>query len=412
MAASAMYEDLGIAACREKSSLVDLAALSVKSSLQGMPPDAPPLSSRRRPRPPTLVHGAAAPCDLPMMPRPPLAPMPTTGASPRPSSVPRLGSNGTRASAASGAAPVSKTAAAEAAADAEILRMRFSMGELQAKCDRQAKEIADLRQQQAVRGHPVGAQAAKVVTPPPSRGQAQASREDRESLDQGYSSVLTPSAIADIRPVKTQCDQACQTEERLFIEQLDLTHREAAQKGKELRKVQETVRLLRMELQQEKVMSDQYRGQVDGLEKQLQDAMSKQHRAEGERTLVEWRLRNAEGTGRLSRSCTPQPSSSRGLMKAWGEPGRMASEDEELVPSRELPEDLDDQCRGKPPSDEATLVVQGNRGAASHPRRGPIEDESGSEDIESDEEQSVALSDGSDDITVFHPPPSRGGICR
>jgi len=161
------------------------------------------------------------------------------------------------------------------------------------------------------------------------------------------------------------------------VEQLDFIHREAANKGKEVRKLQETVRLLRAELQQEKLVSEQYRGQVEGLEKQLQDAMQKQHRAEGEKSLVEWRLKNAEGAGRSSRSCTPQrgctpqPASSWNLMNAWAEPGR-TSDDEE-------------------PKTSGGLL--------------------GQDGTESDED-SAAQSDESGDFEVFHPPPSRGGVRR
>jgi len=184
-----------------------------------------------------------------------------------------------------------------------------------------------------------------------------------------------------------QCEQECQTDERVFTEQIDFIHRDAAQKGKECRKLQETIRLLRAELQQEKLVSEQFREQVEGLEKQLQDAMRKQHRAEGERSLVEWRLRNAEGAGgRMSRSCTPQPGSSRSLMKAWAEPGRTQDDGEPIAPSN------DDPHR-----------ALGSSGSARSPCQGAREDDSESA------EDSAAESEGSEDMEVFHPPPSRHG---
>lgn len=369
MASSAMYEDLGIAAPSTKPSLAELATLSVKSSLQGAP-DAPPMSSRRRPRPPTLVRGVA-PADLPMTPRPPLAPLPP-GASPRPSSVPRLGSAGERANLVC-SAPMSKSAAAADAADAEMLRMRFAMAELQGKCDRQSQEMARLRQQVNV------GDAADIRVAEMPRDVGKSEIAGVRSTSPSTFSVATPRAGAAVGISAARCEQECQTDEQVFDAQVDFIHREAALKGKELRKLQETVRLLRAELKQEKLVSEQYRDQVEGLETQLQSAMVKQHRAEGERSLVEWRLRNAEGAGRpstqggrLSRGCTPQPASSQNRMNAWTEPGRM----------------LDDGDR----------MASGGR-----------EEHDGTESESAAENNSVD-SDGSEDIEVFHPPPSRHGL--
>jgi hypothetical protein len=294
---------------------------------------------------------------------------------------------------------MSKAAVAEAASDAEILRIRFAMGELQAKCDRQVQEIATLRAQ----ANESGQHAANQTTDGNIPLESHAARP----------------VVSDVRPAKTQCVQACQTEERMFVEQLDLVHREAAQKGKELRKTQETVRLLRMELQQEKVMSDQFRGQVDGLERQLQDAMQKQHRAEGERTLVEWRLRNAEGAGpgrpgtsRASRSSTPQPSASRNLIKAWAEPGKISSDDGEPMASGNMSEALGSPFNERPSSEKSQRIVQDSPRRQPQLSRGMMGEESGEESVESDGEGSVAASDGSEDMEVFHPPPSRGGLRR
>lgn len=363
---SAMYEDLGIAAACEKSSLADLGAFRMKSSpreslkcsprepLNQCAPDGPPLSARRRPRPPTLVRATAPPSELPITPRPPLVPLPPA-AGPRPSSLPRLGSAGARPNGLS-AAPRSRVAEAEAGADAEMLRMRFSIGELQAMCDRQAKEIAHLRQQ-------VSASDAQYDRSVASLEIARA--------------VPAVAAASSPRVPAASSEQACQTEEHVFNQQIDNIHKEAALKGKEVRKLQETVKLLRAELQQEKLVSEQFREQVDGLDTQLKGAMLKQHQAESELSLGNWRLRNAEGAGRMSsmsRSCTPSMAASQRLIKAWAEPGRTGDDSQPM------------------------------------PSGGPMDDE----DSESDAgpEEAALESDGSEEIEVYHPPPSRGGLRR
>lgn len=280
---------------------------------------------------------------------------------------------------------MTKVAAAEAAADAEMLRMRFAIGELQAKCDRQEKELAAFRQQ--------GADASAVVTSNTTKAQV---FRDLMSSSMGVPIQGAPSAPRD---------RANQNGDGVMAQELDLIHREAAQKSKDLRKLQETLAMVRAELNQEKMVSDQYREQVENLEMQLKNAMQKQHRAEGERTVVEWRLRNAEGAGRLSRSCTPQPGASRSLIKAWAEPGKI-SEDGEIIASEsgDFSGAFDDQAAARPASRGSALV---GHGSAGHSRQ--LGGMMGDEDSESDKEESAVESDGSEDLEVFHPPPSRQG---
>eukprot|EP00929_Paragymnodinium_shiwhaense_P056789 TRINITY_DN28436_c0_g1_i1.p1 TRINITY_DN28436_c0_g1~~TRINITY_DN28436_c0_g1_i1.p1 ORF type:complete len:470 (-),score=69.88 TRINITY_DN28436_c0_g1_i1:205-1614(-) len=129
--------------------------------------------------------------------------------------------------------------------------------------------------------------------------------------------------------------------------QLDAMHKEAGVRSREQRRMQETVQTLRDELEQEKSLAEQYKEQMAAMEVQLQDAVQKQLKAEDERTLLEFRLRSAEGVqggfmGRPSsrahnthsRSCTPcltapgGPGSGPGaghVMKAWGEVERGAA---------------------------------------------------------------------------------------
>jgi hypothetical protein len=277
---------------------------------------------------------------------------------------------------------MSKMAATEAAAEAETLRMRFAIGELQQRCERQEQELVQLRQHVKA-GEPADALSGEYT--------------GRDSVTKSQEPFARPSLVAftpanaelaprvvhreQEAPTVVHREQECQTDEREFIEQLDLVHREAAQKGKELRKMMETVRLLREELHQEKVVAEQYRGQVEGLEKQLADAMGKQHRAESERSLAEWHLqRKDSGNGRLSRSCTPQPGMSRSLIKAWAEPAAGGN---------------------------SMLSAQAGPGQ-------PVETtgQDSDDDESAGEDEASVSSEGSEDIEVFHPPPSRGGVRR
>lgn len=215
--------------------------------------------------------------------------------------------------------------------------------------------------------------------------------------------------------------QACQTEERAFTEQLDAVHREAAQKGRELRRVQETVRTLRAELEQEKIMGQQYRGEVEDLEAQLSRSLQKEQHADRERALAEWRLRNAEAapglgqsgrpstSSRLSRSCTPQPGAAR-VMKAWAESGS----------GRNTPRCQETATAGNAMQDSG-LMVQSSPSTARPPvpmestQRGSVDSigvsDSEDEDDEAAVEESVS-SNGDEDLLVFHPPPSRAGMAR
>merc|ERR1740117_1136671 len=218
------------------------------------------MSARRRPRPTGMMRGATPPTECPIAPRPPPGPMPP-GATPRPTSVPRLGSLSARGS-SERPPPMTKVASAEAAADAELLRMRFSIGELQAKCDRQEKELAAFRQQ--------GADAGAVVTSNTTKAQV-------------FRGLMSSSMGVPIQGAPAAArDRANQNGDGVMAQELDLIHCEAAQKSKDLRKLQETLTMVRAELNQEKMVSNQYREQVDGLEMQLRNAMQKQHRAEGE----------------------------------------------------------------------------------------------------------------------------------
>lgn len=101
--------------------------------------------------------------------------------------------------------------------------------------------------------------------------------QQRCSLQQKELDVLrrpnqVPSTHAEVQteacggPIKRADSASFEQVER---QELDALHREVGEKSRELRKTQDTVRLLRSELQQQQQVSEQYRSQVDMLEEQL-----------------------------------------------------------------------------------------------------------------------------------------------
>lgn len=64
--------------------------------------------------------------------------------------------------------------------------------------------------------------------------------------------------------------------------QLAEIHAEAGEKSRELRRVQEAMRLVQRELQEQRSVADQYRNQVEVLEEQLGSALMKRRRQVGE----------------------------------------------------------------------------------------------------------------------------------
>merc|ERR1712137_452812 len=86
----------------------------------------------------------------------------------------------------------------------------------------------------------------------------------------------------------------------------DALQEEVARKSHELRLTNDSVAAFRAELDQERTVVEQYRRQVELLEKQLRDVSYRQQQAEGERALADWHMRSAEAqVGRWSRGCTP-----------------------------------------------------------------------------------------------------------
>mmetsp|Transcript_73852 Transcript_73852/g.130469 ORF Transcript_73852/g.130469 Transcript_73852/m.130469 type:complete len:270 (+) Transcript_73852:35-844(+) len=130
---------------------------------------------------------------------------------------------------------------APAATEEELNRLRGLVAELTARCDQQREDL----------------EALQVLQPskPSMR-----TTEVQTALPAG--SISTSSST----------DAGAHEEATLAEEQrgqLDRLHREVGDKTRELRRSQDTVRLLRSELKQQQQVSEQYQAQADMLEEQL-----------------------------------------------------------------------------------------------------------------------------------------------
>eukprot|EP00930_Biecheleria_cincta_P076904 TRINITY_DN64137_c0_g1_i1.p1 TRINITY_DN64137_c0_g1~~TRINITY_DN64137_c0_g1_i1.p1 ORF type:complete len:304 (+),score=93.97 TRINITY_DN64137_c0_g1_i1:123-1034(+) len=136
-----------------------------------------------------------------------------------------------------------------AAAEEELARLRGLVAELTARCERQGAELEAARKRES--SSPSQPAAVEVV-----HAEAQTEPAEEPSSSPATTGVaVTPAAAA-----LSDCE---------VTRQLDLLHREVGDKSRELRRAQDTVRLLRSELQQQRQVSEQFQAQTEMLEEQL-----------------------------------------------------------------------------------------------------------------------------------------------
>jgi len=367
----------------------------------------PPVVGKRRPRPPNLSRSNPCP-PAPNTPRPPVPPQPQAGMAAstlRPLSVGELGTGGAdewRQPALLGGLGAAAVAAAGAEADAA--RLRSIVLDLQARCERQAQELMELK-------HPGKSDLFA------GEGSLELRRRLKEPALTRTVRSLPPREHPSSRQEGTSTETiGCQTDERVFAEQLDAVHREAAQRGKEIRRLQETVRTLRDELKQEKTLADQYRMQVELLEEQLRGAMQKQQEAEGERALAEWRARDAEGAGpggRASRASTPRLFAPRVKTNAWAEAGAISRGQIRGSQDGGPGEVGDGRTRSASAlsSHSSRPVAQAEPGQCQRGGRlvGPAASRLLLDGEEEDPLSSEEEEEDSEELAVFHPPPVGAG---
>lgn len=139
-----------------------------------------------------------------------------------------------------------------------MLRLRSENGQLLARIERQGRELEELRRR-------AGAPSSAASGVPCSNGGG--AEDSEESIDR--------------------------LRERQLGDQLDETHRDLGEKVRELRKAHELIRALQADLRQQTQTAEQYRLELEQAEAQMRDSMLKQKAAEDERSLAEWRLRDA-----------------------------------------------------------------------------------------------------------------------
>lgn len=182
--------------------------------------------------------------------------------------------------------------------------------ELTARCEQQASELLELRkrvreledQEQArscsSRGSCIGAK-----TPGPS-----SERSAQTDISMSESSDVARSLLPEFS-------------EEMQQTQLAEIHAEVGEKARELRRVQESMRLLQRELAEQRSIADQYRNQVEVLEEQLNSSLMKRRRESAE-DIAEQIAVSARGSRPLSARSSRPPSAtsggSRGIFTAAG----------------------------------------------------------------------------------------------
>lgn len=212
--------------------------------------------------------------------------------------------------------------AADAATADEVHRLRRTIAELTSQCQQQADELEVLRR---VCGGP-GA----------------------------------PPAVASAATQTEQADGAGGAE---MDEELEEVRRESMGRARELRQAQESMRLLQRELQEQRLLSEQFRGQMEALEEQLSGALMRRRREAGEEVAERMGSRSRPASARGSR-----PSSAEASRRAW-EP-RRGTEDRASL-------DLCSAPLATPRSTQSTEIARSRLGLG--PQRDP-RDSSGEED--------------------------------
>eukprot|EP00929_Paragymnodinium_shiwhaense_P059970 TRINITY_DN29995_c0_g1_i1.p1 TRINITY_DN29995_c0_g1~~TRINITY_DN29995_c0_g1_i1.p1 ORF type:complete len:285 (+),score=68.67 TRINITY_DN29995_c0_g1_i1:115-969(+) len=216
---------------------------------------------------------------------------------------PQMRSVSRQARCAAAERPTAATGDADAALLDEVRRLRQSNDTLRAAFDSQTRELQEVR-----------AKLQELQESPPRA-------EPRQ-----------PEATMESCVQTEESEPPCQTAEYASHD-VDELMREVAEKGRELRKSQESVRALKSELQQQRQVSEHYRSQMQVLEEQARCAMemrrqttqselrglSRPSSARSGRSVLESTTASAKSPGTVS---TPTGSST---MAAWEDSRRRQS---------------------------------------------------------------------------------------
>jgi len=223
----------------------------------------------------------------------------------------------------------------------EVARLRHLVGELTLRCQNHEQELLEFRQRQPDPGAAPGSLEGLPLAAPRLRAASPAIVDDVVVVADSHSSVEQACQTEDGIPPESShaASEVRQAQMTYELEaQLDSMHREVGDKTREIRKVQDTVRMLRAELQQERLVSDQYRVQVELLETQCHAAQQMLRHAPVDDSPRHGASSRSGTPGAQSRSGTPRPASAR-VTKAWGEgsPSSRASGSAKAVRSPATP---------------------------------------------------------------------------
>jgi hypothetical protein len=105
---------------------------------------------------------------------------------------------------------------------------------------------------------------------------------------------MTPAVSSNVVDGSTQTDDDLLERCQIQQEQLDALYEAAGAKNREVHQLQETIRNLQKDVHAHQTLSEQFREQVLELETSLAESTHQRHRAEEERTILEWQLRTAK----------------------------------------------------------------------------------------------------------------------
>lgn len=189
----------------------------------------------------------------------------------------------------------------DAESEEDPVKLRRLNAELLARCNWQASELKDLR---------------KKVDEANGRSPWQSQESPRRP-------IATPAAprVSESKSQGAQTDEVS-VDDRLDIQnqQLDAVHALVGEKVREIGRLREHIKTVEGQVKQQSVLAEQYRTELESVEAQMKNSTQKQHRAEDERSLAEWKLRSVTTPRASGRAKTPQDVIQARAANAWTGP--------------------------------------------------------------------------------------------
>jgi hypothetical protein len=161
-----------------------------------------------------------------------------------------------------------------------IEQLEATNARLRARCERQERTLVEMgKQLKALRS---GQQEVAEQKPAV------------EAVEKLTGSNLPSASKAPAVDCASQTEDDLMERIQLQQEQLDSIYESVGAKSREVMHLQNTVRNLQKDVQAHQTLSEQFRDQVSELEAQLAEEVQQRHRAEEERTILEWQLRTAK----------------------------------------------------------------------------------------------------------------------